>query len=191
MAPAVSLRVFGEAAAQRFAASQSFDAVFGRSVQPFFGGGLQATFHDRYFVEVGASKFTKTADQVFVANGQVFHLGVPMSVSVTPLEITAGYRFHPRRVRHVIPYLGAGVGWYRYEQTSAFADASEEIDRRNTGFLAVGGVEFRVHRSVGLAVDAAYTHVPGILGTDPSVSHEFGETDLGGIAGRFRIVIGR
>jgi len=187
----VSLRVFGEASAQRFSAAHSFDATFGQSVEPFFGGGLQATFRDRFFAELGASRFTKAGDRVFVNNGQVYHLGIPLSATITPLELTGGYRFHPRRLRRVAPYLGAGVGWYRYEQTSAFADPSENVDTRKNGFLAVGGAEFRVHRWIALTGDVAYTHIPGILGQDPSVSHEFGETDLGGLAGRFRIVVGK
>jgi len=190
-APRVSLRVFGEATAQRFSAVQSFDASFGGSVQPFFGGGLQATFRDRYFVEVGASKFSKTGDQVFVNNGQVFHLGIPMTATITPLEVAGGYRFHPRRLRWLVPYAAAGAGSYLYRQTSALANPSEDVDVRKPGFLAAGGAEFRLQRWIGVAVDLEYTHIPGILGSDPSVSHEFGETDLGGIAGRFRIVVGK
>ena len=189
--PAVSLRVFGEATAQRFSASRSFDASFGQNVQPFFGGGLQATFHDRVFVEVGASKFSKTGDQVFVNGGQVFHLGIPMTVTVTPLEIAGGYRFHPRQLAWLVPYAGVGVGSFSYKQASAFADPSENIDVRKSGFLASAGAEFRLHRWVGLAVDAEYTHIPGILGSSPSVSQAFGENDLGGIAGRIRIVVGK
>jgi opacity protein-like surface antigen len=190
-APRIALRVFGEATAQRFSASHSFDASFGQNIQPFFGGGLQATFQDRFFVEVGASRFSKTGDQVFVNGGQVFHLGIPMTVTVTPLEIAGGYRFHPRKFAWLIPYLEGGGGSYQYRQTSTFADPSENIDTRKAGFLAAGGAEFRVHRWIGVAVDAEYTHIPGILGTSPSVSNAFGETDLGGLAGRFRIVVGK
>jgi len=190
-APAISLRVFGQVAAQRFAAAQSFDANFGGNVDPFYGGGAQATFRDRLFVEVGASRFNKTGDQVFVSNGQVFHLGIPMTVTETPLEIVAGYRFHPRRFAWLVPYAGAGVGTYRYRQTSAFATAAESVDVRTTGVLAVGGAEFRLHRWVGVSADAAWSHVPGILGADPSVSHDVGENDLGGFAGRFRIIVGK
>ncbi len=190
-APAISLRVFGEVTTQRFAASQSFNANFGGSVQPFYGGGLQATFRDRVFVDVGASQFKKTGDQVFVSNGQVFHLGIPMTATVTPLEFAGGYRFHLRRSAWLVPYAGAGLGVYRYRQTSAFATAAENVDVRKNGFLMMGGAEFRVHRWIGVAADLAYTHVPGILGVDPSVSHEFGENDLGGLAGRFRIVVGK
>jgi hypothetical protein len=183
--------VVGEATVQRFTAGQSFDATFGERVEPFFGGGVQATFRDRVFVEVAASQFKKTGDQVFIASGQVFHLGIPTTVTETPLEISGGYRFHRRRSPRLVPYVGGGVGVFHYQQTSAFATDAENVDVRKAGVLVFGGVEVRLHRWVGVAVDAAYTHVPGILGADPSVSHEFGEDDLGGIAGRFRIVIGK
>ena len=51
-------------------------------------------------------------------------------------------------------------------------------------------MEFRVQKWIGVAVDAQYTHVPGILGTG-GVSKDAGETDLGGIAARFKVLIGR
>ena len=193
--PRISLRPFIEVTEERFAAAQSFDATFGQSAEPFYGGGLQLTLRDRYFIDVAASKFTKTGDQVFVNNGQVFHLGLPMTATLTPVEVTGGYRFHVRRrrrpVRWVIPYLGAGVGSYAYRQTSAFADPSENVDTRMAGFLAVAGAEFRLNPWLGIAADLQYTHVPGILGSKPSVSNAFGEDDLGGLAGRFRLILGR
>ena len=57
-------------------------------------------------------------------------------------------------------------------------------------YLVNGGVEFRVHKWIGLSVDAQYTHVPDILGQG-GVSKEAGETDLGGIAARFKVIVGR
>jgi len=194
-APKISLRPFVEASAERFAAVHSFEANFGDAVEPFFGGGLQVTYRDRYFFEVAASRFKKTGDQVFVNSGQVFHLGIPMTATVTPFELTGGYRFRVirrgRPVTWVVPYAGAGVGWYSYRQTSDFANPSENVDTRHAGFLMTGGAEFRLSRWVGVAADVAYTHIPGILGADPSVSHEFNENDLGGLAGRFKIIVGK
>ena len=43
---------------------------------------------------------------------------------------------------------------------------------------------------IGLSVDAQYTHVPGIIGAG-GISKEAGETDLGGMAARFKVLIGR
>ena len=194
-APCIALRPFAEVSGERFAATQSFNATFGQSVEPLYGGGLDVTFRDRYFVDLAASRFKKTGDQVFVNNGQVFHLGLPMTATLTPVELIGGYRFHPRLHRQpiawLIPYAGGGVGWYGYQQTSAFAQPSENIDTRKAGVVVIGGAEFRVYRWIGIAGDVVYTHVPGILGSDPSVSHAFAEDDLGGVAGRFRVIVGR
>ncbi len=35
---------------QSFAAVDTFDATFGKSYGPFFGGGVQVVIHDRFFV---------------------------------------------------------------------------------------------------------------------------------------------
>ena len=64
------------------------------------------------------------------------------------------------------------------------------MDAHHVGYLAFGGVEFRVQKYIGLSVDAQYTHVPGILGAG-GISKEVGETDLGGMAARFKVLIGR
>ena len=58
------------------------------------------------------------------------------------------------------------------------------------GYLIVGGAEFRVSRWVAVSGDLQFTRVPGILG-EGGISKETGETDLGGTAGRFRLIIGR
>jgi hypothetical protein len=43
---------------------------------------------------------------------------------------------------------------------------------------------------VGVSVDAQYSRVRGILGAG-GVSQQAGEDDLGGIAARFKLVVGR
>ncbi|HZR23691.1 MAG TPA: hypothetical protein VFA59_08905 [Vicinamibacterales bacterium] len=187
----MNVRVFGDAAEESFAAVQTFEAVFGQSMQPLFGGGVEVTLlSDRVFVDLGASQFKKTGDRVFRNGAQVFHLGIPMHVTLTPLELTGGYRFHVRRHSWLVPYAGAGVGWYRYRETSDFATDDENVDTRHAGFVVHGGLEFRVHRWVGVGTELAFTHVPGILGAG-GISQAVGENDLGGVAGRFRIVIGK
>ena len=52
------------------------------------------------------------------------------------------------------------------------------------------GVAYNVSRWVGVSGDAQYTRVSGIIGTG-GVSQQTGDTDLGGIAGRFRVIVGR
>ncbi len=180
--------MFGEEEA--FAAVETFKAVFGRSYEPFFGGGLQVVFHGRYYVEVNASRFKKTGQRVFRNNGQNFSLGIPLTATITPIEIVGGYRFKPRQMPRVRPFLAAGVTVYSYKETSDFVDASDNIDTRHAGFAGTGGVEFRLGRWIGLSGDATYTHVTGILGQS-GVSKEVGEKDLGGVGARVRLIIGR
>jgi opacity protein-like surface antigen len=123
-----------------------------------------------------------------VSNGQVFPLGIPLKATITPFEVTAGYRFPV--TPKIVPYAGAGVGRYAYTETSTFNDTGEDIDASHAGFIVVGGVEVRPHRWIGVGVDAQFTRVKGILGT-AGISQELGETDLGGTAVRVRVLVGR
>jgi len=202
-APTISFRPFFAISNERFAAAKTFDAVFDDASAQFWGGGLQVTgWQGRVYGEVSASRLMKKDQQlvgqrVFVSDGSVSKLGIPLRSTIEPLEITGGYRFnvHPR----VIPYLGGGFGWYHYTEDSDFADASENVDVTKTGGIFDGGVEVRAFRWVGVAVDAQYTHVAGILGNG-GVSQQFAqgsgssansERDLGGWAIRLKVVVGR
>jgi len=188
--PAVSIRPFVMATAQSFAASDTFDASFGKTVLPFFGGGIQVVVNGGFFVELGISRFRQTGERAFLSNGTPFRLGIPLTATVTPLELTGGYRFKLREYPRVRPYVAAGFGTYAYQETSSFAEAGEDVDTTHSGFVMNGGAEFRVHRWVGLAVDVQYSHVPGILGTG-GLSQQAGESDLGGVAARLKLVVGR
>ena len=175
---------------QSFAAVDTFDAVFGKTYFPFFGGGAQVVIHDSFFAEVAASRFKQSGERAFLSNGTPFKLGIPLTATITPLEITGGYRFRLKGLPSVRPYASAGFGSYSYQETSSFADPGEDLDTRHSGFVVNGGAEFRLHRWVGLAVDVQYSHVPGILG-NAGVSQQAGESDLGGVAARFKLVVGR
>jgi hypothetical protein len=180
--PKISLRPFFLATEQRFSARKTFETVFGKSAQPFWGGGLSVAFRNGFYVDVTASRFKKTGQRAFFFEGQ----GIPLTVTVTPLEVTAGQRSHitPR----MFLYTGFGVGSYRYQETSQFDDAP--FEKRHVGYLVAVGLEFRVSRWIGVSGDAQYTYVSGIIGTG-GVSKEAEETKLGGVAGRFRVIVGR
>jgi hypothetical protein len=182
----VSLRPFFMGSGQRFTAHETFKTIFGSSTQPFYGGGLSVAFRNGFFVDATASRFKKTGERAFFFEGEGFPLGIPVTVTVTPFEVTAGQR--SRLTPSVFPYVGFGVGSYQYRETSDFSDGT--FEKRHVGYPIVGGVEFRVGRWIGLSGDAQYTHVTGILGSG-GVSQEAGEDNLGGIAGRFRVIVGR
>lgn len=175
---------------QSFAAVDTFDATFGKTYGPFFGGGAQVVFHDRFFAEVAISRFQETGHRAFINAGQAFNLGIPLTATITPIELTGGYRFRLRSLPKVRPYVGGGFGSYGYQETSQFADAGDDVDTRHAGFLLNGGAEFRLQRLVGLAIDVQYSHIPGIFGNG-GVSQQAGESDLGGVAARFKLVVGR
>jgi outer membrane protein W len=189
-APALSIRGFVVATEQSFAAIDTFDATLGKTYGPFFGGGVQVVIHDSFFVEASVSRFRQTGERAYLSGGKAFQLGIPLTATVTPLEVTGGYRFRLRRYPNLRPYLAVGVGSYSYQETSQFSEAGEDVDARHAGVVANGGAEFRLQRWVGLAVDVQYTHVPGILGAG-GVSQQAGESDLGGVAARVKLVVGR
>ena len=188
--PPIVFRPFVMGAENAFAAVETFKAIFGKSYGPFFGGGLQVAFHGKYYVEVSASRFDQNGQRAFRDNGQNFGLGIPLTAKITPLEITGGYRFRPRSMPRLRPYIGAGLASYAYEERSDFDEAGEGLKTRHAGLVGVGGLEFRVHKYVGVSADAAVSHVAGILG-QAGVSKDVGESDLGGISARFRLIIGR
>ena len=189
-APPAYLRGFFVASAEEFAAKTTFAAVLGSSVGTFVGGGAQVVFRDGAYIEISGSRFQKTGQRAFILNGQSFGLGIPLTATLTPIELSVGYRFKLKRHRTIIPYVAGGVGQYHYQETSSGSDPGEDLDATHSGFLANTGVEFRLHKWVGVSVDAQYTHIPGIFGTG-GVSKDAGESDLGGYAGRFKIIVGR
>lgn len=188
--PPVSLRVFFAAAEEQFAAKTTFAGVLGNSLGSFIGGGAQVVFRGGVYVEVSGSRFQKSGQRAFFFNGQSSSLGIPLTASLTPIEASVGYRFRLQKHQSVIPYVAAGAGQYHYKETSTGSDPGEDVDATHVGYLANVGVEFRVHRWVGLSIDAQYTHVPGIFGLG-GFSKDAGESDLGGYAARFKIIVGR
>ncbi|MGH9256319.1 MAG: hypothetical protein ACRD3C_17315 [Vicinamibacterales bacterium] len=184
------LRGFADAGATTFFAQRSFEAVLGSTRGLVLGGGVEAVLLRHIFVDLRASRFRRTGQRVFVFNDETFHLGIPVTVTITPVELNGGYRFFPGS--RLVPYAGAGIGWHRYKETSAFADASENLADRFVGFQVLGGAEVRMARWIGAAFDATWATVPGALGEDAnSVSREFQESDLGGVTLRVKVIVGR
>ena len=189
----LSIRGFGDIGLTRFAAAETFKATLGSSTGTFFGGGVEVVLPQRVFFNVRLSRFEKTGERVFVDEGEVFPLGIEMTVGITPVEVTGGYRFEPRgRTRRVIPFVGGGIGWHRYSETSDFAETGDDVEERFTGYHALGGVEFRVARWFGVTGEAQWTTISDALGSElSSASEAFGESNLGGLGLRVRFVVGR
>jgi Outer membrane protein beta-barrel domain len=187
----IGFRGFADVGGVRFAAADTFKAVLGTQTGVVYGGGVEAIFASNYFVNLHASRFQKDGTRVFVLNDQVFDLGIPTTIRITPIEVSGGYRFRVGR-RTVVPYVGGGVGWYRYSEESDFAAAGEDVNETNIGYHLLGGAEVRLSRLFGVAGEVQWATVPDALGQDAnSASAAFDETNLGGVTFRIKIVVGR
>lgn len=183
----LQLRGFGMVARNWLAAGSTFQAVLGSSQATELGGGLSVT-EGSYFLDVSARWFARDGERVFVRNGQVYPLGIDTSVTMTPLDVTIGYRFRPfGRLR---PYAGGGYTRLRYEETADFAGSGDDVSESFNGFHVVGGGEWRFGRLVGVATEVAWTRIANAIG-DGGASQAFDEDDLGGTSVRLKLVIGR
>ena len=169
--PAISVRAFFLAGGQNFTANETFKAVFGETVEPFWGGGAQVVFRRSLFVEVAVSRFKATGERAFRFDGQNFGLGIPLTVTETPVEVSGGYRFQasPR----LVPYVGAGIGSYAYEETSDFSTDDENLKTRHVGYLVNGG---RISSWPLFSRRRRQYRVPGIAG-DGGISKDADEND--------------
>ncbi|MEO8677922.1 MAG: outer membrane beta-barrel protein [Vicinamibacterales bacterium] len=189
------LRIGGYAMAGgiTFASSESFDAVLGTHSGPLFGGGARVGLPwFGLFVDLGAWRFKDEGERVLQAGGTLYKLGIPVTITITPIELTGGWQFHGRRGiwRRLGPYVGAGLSSYSYKETSTFATTSENADDRFSGYHLLGGAEYKVLNWLGIAGEAAWSTIPDALGT-AGISKEFGETELGGTSFRMKITVGR
>ncbi len=186
----LQIRPFVSAGTTWFTASKTFKAVLGSGQGQDFGGGINLT-QGPAWIEIGARRFSKSGERVFVATGgQVFPLGIDTDVTMTPLEVAAGWRFRPLFGDRVRPQVGVGYTRLRYEESAAFAEDGDDVDESFNGFHVVGGVEVRLHRWVGLGADVVWTSVADALG-EGGASKAFGEDNLGGTSLRVKLVIGR
>ena len=162
-----------------FAASESFDAILGTTSGPIFGGGATVGLpFGGLFVDIGAWQYSDSGERALVLDGQVIPLGIPLDVTIVPIEISAGWKFRLRKLPKVIPYVAGGYTSFGYQETSSFAGSGEDLDDRFGGYHLRGGAEFKVTRWLGVAGELAWTTVPDAIGSG-GVSKAFNENDLG------------
>jgi hypothetical protein len=120
----LSVRGIADLGVTSFTASDSFEAVVGRSSGPVFGGGIE--FVERsYFLVARAARFSSTGERVAEFRGEIFQLGIPAKVTIVPFELSGGYRF--QSAGRLVPYAGGGIGWHRYKETSDFASDEDNV----------------------------------------------------------------
>ena len=185
----IGARGFATAGSITFHAQESFDAVLDRHSGTLVGGGAQVLLPWGIYVEIGASQFKQDGERAFVtSSGEVFRLGIPLEITITPLEITGGWRY--RGLRRIVPYGGLGYSSYGYRETSDFADPAENVNERFGGFHFVGGAEYQALAWMAIGAELVWASIPDGLGQG-GVSRQFNEDDLGGTTVRLKISIGR
>jgi len=183
-------RAFVHFESQVMTAKDTFDAVIGASALKGLGGGgeLQNVWR-RVFVRAAASRFSETGERVFVVDDLVFPLGIPLELSMTPIEVAAGWRFSPVTSRRIVPYIGGGAVFMKYSEKSDADAADEAVNETYPGVLIFGGVEVPLWKVVSAGAEVGWrsakvTSPGGALGA-------FGENDLGGITMRVMVSLGK
>lgn len=198
---AVGVRGFATVGAITFSATDTFEAVVGSSSGVVFGGGAQVLLPWGVYAEAAVSRYHRTGERVIIGPGnEVFPLGIPLDLSITPIEVTGGWRHRftrataPRaRTRRPTPftaYGGAGLSSYGYRETADFAGAGDDVSERFTGFHVLGGLEYAALRWVSVGAEVGWSSVADALG-EAGVSAAFGEDNLGGTTVRLKVSVGR
>jgi hypothetical protein len=186
--PAVGVRGYVTYGAVVFAASDSLDAVAGQHHATSIGGGGSVTGLWRgLFVDVALSQQSINGQRVFVADGEVFPLGIPLKARFRPLDVAMGWRMTLNRFS---PYAGVGLSRVSYQETSDFSSADDKVSAARNGAVALGGVDVPVWRWLHVGGEVRYRWVKGILG-EGGVSDEFDEDRLGGLSAALRVSVGR
>lgn len=184
----LGIKGYGTYGTTAFAASDTFDAIAGSSTFANLGGGVTVTnIWRRVFVDVGISQTELDGQRIFVDNGTVFELGIPLNVTVTPIDAAAGWRASSGRLS---TFLGAGVTSLSYKETGGFAADGENLTKRRSGPLLLVGIDVALTRWMQVGGELRYRAVKGILGED-GASEAFNEDQIGGMSAGVRVSVGK
>jgi len=177
--------VFGD---MRLDAARTFEAVSETSHVRVLGGGIQiANLWKFLFVDVAVSTMTIDGQRVFVDDGAVQPLGIPLEVRMRSVDVAAGWRHQHGRLS---PYAGGGFSRLRYRETSELAQPGEDVTDSGTGPLFLGGIDFALSRWVRIGAEIRYRRIGGVLGSG-GASAKFDEDSAGGVSTALRVSIGR
>lgn len=182
-------RAFGWGEWQQMTAADTFNAVTGSATVNGAGGGAEVHRLWRgVFLRGAVSRLSATGERIFVFDGTVFPLGIPLEVTMTPIELGAGWRFAPVAGR-LVPYAGAGVLWLKYREQTEGDISSDRVSETSSGAVLFGGVDVSVWRFVSAGAEVAWRTAAV---RDPGGALEaFGEKNLGGVSMRVMVSIGR
>lgn len=170
------------------AATDTFDAVIGKSRLSMPGGGGEVlNIWKGLFARVAFSSVKETGSRVVIFDGEVIDLGIPLTVELEPLEVAGGWRFPAFAAGRLVPYVGGGLLRMGYKERSEFGMGDDNTDTSFNGSVVFGGIEASIVSWVIAGAEVQYRTVPDAIG-EGGVSQAFGENDLGGVT--LRVLVG-
>jgi len=170
-------------------AKDSAKAVFDGSSGGFiFGGAVRVGLGRSFVLSLGARRFSKEGQRVFVAEpgGEVFPLGHPLELRTIPYALVASYRILPDS--RLVPYVGAGFGLTSFKEESTVGGVTDSFSETKFSIHALAGVEtgkgqFR------FGIEARWFTVPDSAGVS-GVSAVYDEKDVGGLSLSAKLIFG-
>jgi len=165
--------------------SVAFQDELGSSKFSTLSGGVDITgLWRQVFLRVDLAHLSGSGSRGFTnGSGQFVSLNIPMTVSMTPIDIGAGWRIESRGVREraATPYVGAGVVFMKYSETSANSISGEDVSATYKGFFVLVGVDVPVTRVLSIGGEGVFRSVPITPATN-TLLDVLNERNLGGAA---------
>ena len=150
------IRILFEAVGSYFQPSdQVFKSIYGSGT--YFGGEINIRLASGVSLWAGAHMFSKDGLTTFTEE--------PTEIAITP--VYGGLKFRVPSAK-VSPYLGLGVGYFQYKETSAIG----EVQKGDIGYIGQLGILINVIGPIYLDLKGCYSYC--------KVQPEELEADLGG-----------
>jgi hypothetical protein len=135
-------------------------------------------------VRADVSYFRDEGERVEMIDGEVVPLGIPLTLSLTPIEFSGGYRFSAIRFGRsgqlmLVPFVGGGAGIVRFREETDDEHPDEQLSESFTSYHVLAGLDVPLGRRVAIGAELTRRWVRNGLGSG-GISVAFGETDLGG-----------
>jgi hypothetical protein len=165
-------------------ARDSFAAILGTSSGQVFGAGAELALRNGLFVRADVSHFSGEGERVELIDDEIVPLGIPVTLSLTPIEFSGGYRFSAIRLGRrgqvmLVPFAGAGAGVVRFREETDDSHPDEQASERFASYHVLVGLDVPLGRRVAIGTELTRRWVRDGLGSG-GISEAFGETDLGG-----------
>jgi hypothetical protein len=204
--PALSYHGVASFGLTSFTSTKGADVIAGRHSKTTFGVGAEVgNLWRGLLAGVTYAPLSLDGQRVFIDEGTVYPLGIPVTIAMKSLDIVGGWRFIPKSARpapvrsgqpaqrtapRLVPFVGGGMSLVFYRETSPYAASGEDVSEAASGFVLLGGVDYAVGRWLRVGGEFRYRAINGVLGAG-GASQVLGERSLGGYAFAARVSIGR